>query len=68
MFEGEERVALQETVQATHKGNLKGFPASDRRNVWCDMKVSQFRDGPIAEEWVITDLAEQLLLARKQKS
>ncbi len=30
------------------------------------MVVSRFRDGLIAEEWVISDLAERLLLARKE--
>jgi hypothetical protein len=32
---------------------------------WREMAVSQFKDGLIVEEWVITDLAEQFLLARK---
>jgi hypothetical protein len=29
------------------------------------MLTSRFEDGRIAEEWVITDLAERLLLARR---
>jgi hypothetical protein len=29
------------------------------------MHTSRFQDGVIAEEWVISDLAERLLLARK---
>jgi hypothetical protein len=29
------------------------------------MVVSRFERGLIAEEWVVTDLAEQLLMARK---
>ncbi len=39
---------------------------SDRafRISWRDMVTSEFRDGRIAEEWVATDLAERLLLAR----
>ena len=32
------------------------------------MVTSRFRDGLIAEEWLITDLAERLLLARKRSS
>jgi predicted ester cyclase len=42
-----------------------GFPATGRRVVWRDMIVSRFVDGVIAEDWVVTDLAERLLLARK---
>jgi len=29
------------------------------------MRTSRFKDGLISEEWFITDLAEQLLFARK---
>lgn len=67
LLEGEERVAWQRTLRATHKRKFKSFPASDRQIVWRDMVTSQFHDGLIAEEWVITDLAEQLLLSRKRK-
>jgi hypothetical protein len=31
-----------------------------------DMVTSRFRDDLIAEDWLITDLAERLLLARKR--
>ena len=68
LLEGEERITWQRTLRATHKDTFKSFPASDLQIVWRDMVTSQFRDGLIAEEWVITDLAEQLLLSRKRKS
>lgn len=61
-----DRVAWQRTFRATHKGAFKGFPASGRRIVWRDMVTSRFRAGLIAEEWLLTDLAERLLLARKK--
>jgi len=66
LMEGEDRVAWQRTLKGTHQGNLMGFSASGRRIVWRDMATSRFREGLIAEEWVITDLAERLLLARKR--
>jgi hypothetical protein len=34
--------------------------------VWSDMVASRFRDHLIAEDRVITDLAERLLLVRKR--
>lgn len=68
LLEGEERIAWQRTLWATHKGAFKSFPASGLQIVWRDMVTSQFRDGLIAEEWVVTDLAEQLLLSRKRES
>ncbi len=63
---GKNRVAWQRTLRGTHQGAFKGFPPSGRSLVWRDMVASQFRDGLIAEEWFITDLAERLLLARKR--
>ncbi len=67
LLEGEERVAWQRTLRGTHEGKFKGFPSSGDQIIWRDMVTSQFRDGLISEEWVISDLAEQLLLSRKRK-
>lgn len=66
LVKSKDQVAGQRTLRATHKGNFKGFPGTGRRIVWRDMVTSRFRDGLIAEDWVITDLAERLLLARKR--
>lgn len=65
LVEAKDRVAWQRTLRATHKGDFKGFPATGRPIMWRDMVTSRFHDGLIAEDWVITDLAEHLLLARK---
>jgi hypothetical protein len=43
----------------------EGFPASGKAIVWRDVVTSRFEHGHIVEDWVITDLAERLLLARK---
>jgi len=66
LVKAKDRVAWQRTLRATHKGDFKGFPATGRPIVWRDMVTSRFRDGLIAEDWFITDLAERLLLARKR--
>jgi len=66
LVEARDRVAWQRTLRGTHQGDFKGFPATGRPIVWRDMVTSRFRDGLIAEDWVITDLAERLLLARKR--
>ena len=65
LLEGTDRIAWQRTMTATHSGAFKGFPASGREIVWRDMVVSQFEGNLIKEEWVCTDLAEQLLQSRK---
>lgn len=64
LLEGNDRVAWQRTLEGTHKGDFMGFPPSGRQIVWRDMLTSRFSDGLIAEEWVISDLAEHLLRAR----
>lgn len=65
LVEGTDRVAWQRTLRATHQGAYRGFPGTGRRIVWRDMATSRFRDGLIAEDWLLTDLAERLLLSRK---
>lgn len=62
----DDRVAWQRRLRATHEASFKSFPATGQPIVWREMVVSRFQDGLIAEEWVISDLAERLLLARKK--
>ena len=66
LLEGTDRVSWQRMIRAKQEGAFKGFPASGRNIVWRDVVTSRFRDGLIVEEWVISDLAEQLLLSRKK--
>jgi len=66
LVEGGGRVAWQRVFRGTQTGAFHGFPASGREVVWRDMVTTRFEDGLIAEEWVISDLAERLLLSRKQ--
>ena len=66
LLEGKNRVAWQRTLRGTHRRNFKGFPANGHEIAWRDMVTSEFRSGLITEEWVVTDLAEQLLLARNK--
>jgi predicted ester cyclase len=65
LVKAKNRIAWQRTLRAKQTGAFKGFPATDRIITWRDMITSEFRDGLIAEDWVVTDLAEKLLLARK---
>lgn len=65
LVESGDRVAWQRTLRGTQSGSFMGFPATDRTVEWRDMVTSRFEDGMIAEDWVVTDLAEHLLRARK---
>ncbi len=66
LLEGTDRVSWQRTIRARQEGAFKGFPASGCDIIWRDVVTSHFRGGLIAEEWVISDLAERLLLSRKR--
>lgn len=66
LVESGNRVAWQRTLRGAQSGAYAGFPASGRDILWRDMVVSELRDELIVEEWVVSDLAEQLLLARKK--
>lgn len=66
LVEGTDRVAWQRILRGKQEGAFKGFPASGREVIWRDVVTSRFHDGLIAEEWVISDLAERLLLSRKK--
>lgn len=65
LMEGEDRIAWQRTFRATHTGKFLGFPPSGKPMIWRDAGTSRFHKGLIAEEWVVTDLAERFLLAKK---
>ncbi len=66
LVKAKNRIAWQRTLKATHTGAFKGFPATGRSIMWRDMITTEFRGGLIAEDWVVTDLAEKLLVARKR--
>ena len=49
-------VAVRAVVDATHKGDLLGIPASGRHVQWDAVDVYRVADGKIAEEWAADDL------------
>lgn len=65
LMEDGDRVAWKRTSVATQSGPYKGFPPSHKKIKWSDMIVTRFEGGLIAEDWLLTDLAEQLLRSRK---
>jgi len=55
----------QRTFSGTHKADLKGIPASNKKVKWYEIVVSRFDKDKIIEEWVSSDLAFQLMLKLK---
>lgn len=57
----------QRTFSGIHTSELKGIPASNQRVVWHEMVVTRFENKQIAEEWVSSDLAFQLMIQHRPK-
>jgi hypothetical protein len=55
-------LAWQRTLSGTHKEDMMGIPASGKKITWNEMVISRFESDKIAEEWVVSELAGQLLL------
>lgn len=57
----ENTVVWQRTLRGKHRYSLMGIPASQQNITWTEMIVSQFEQGKIAEEWIVSELAGELL-------
>jgi steroid delta-isomerase-like uncharacterized protein len=49
-------VAVRFVVEATHKGDLLGIPATGRRVRWDAVDVYRVENGKIVEEWASDDM------------
>lgn len=63
-----DRIAWQRTLSGAQQGAFAGFPATGSVVTWREQVTSVVRDGKIAEEWLVSDLAEQLLRSRKRRA
>jgi predicted ester cyclase len=59
------RLAWRRQLQGIQRGHFAGFEPRGQTVSWCELGVTELRHGLIVEEWVSSDLAEQLLRARK---
>lgn len=67
-LESSDKVAWRRTLRANQTGAFKGFPGTGASIIWQEVVITRVADGLIAEEWIVTDLAERLLLGRKALS
>lgn len=58
-------LTIQKTFSGTHQSSLKGIPPSGKKVKWYEISVVKFRNDKIIEEWVVSDLAAQLMLKLK---
>ncbi len=61
LLESGDTVAWRRRLSGKHEADLKGIPPSGRKVKWTDMVVSRFAADKIAEDWVVSGLAAQLM-------
>ena len=62
LIEAADAIAWQRTLSGVHKAEMSGIPPTGKRVEWTEMIVTRFAGDKIAEDWMVSDLAGQLLL------
>lgn len=60
-------ITWKRTFTGTHKADMRGIPASDKKIKWYEIVVTRFNKEKIDEEWVASDFALQLILKHTPK-
>lgn len=68
LCETENIITWQRTLSGTHKKNIRGIPASQKKVRWNEIVVTRFEGKVIAEEWIVSNLPFQLLLNQSLKN
>jgi len=63
----ENTITWQRTFSGTHKAEMQGIPASMKKLKWNEIVVTRFEGEKIAEDWVVSDLAFQLMIKQTKK-
>ena len=63
----ENTITHQRKLEGIHTGNMMGIPASGNKVVWYEMLVTRFEGERIAEDWLLSTLAGELLLKQSKK-
>lgn len=60
-------ITWQRTFSGTHKENMQGIPASNKKVKWNEIVVTRFIGKKIAEDWLVSNLAFQLMIQQAKK-
>jgi predicted ester cyclase len=55
-------ITWQRTFSGTHKADMQGIPASMKKVKWNEIVVTRFEGEKIAEDWLVSSLAFQLMI------
>lgn len=67
LSQAENTLTWQRTLSGTHKAKMQGIPASMRKVKWNEIVVTRFEEEKIAEEWLVSNLAFQLMISQSKK-
>lgn len=60
-IQADNTIAWQRTLCGTHKANMMGIPPTEQKLKWREMVISRLKGKKIFEEWVVSELAGELL-------
>lgn len=63
----ENTITWQRTLSGTHKADMQGIPASMKKVKWNEIVVTRFEGDRIAEDWLASHLAFQLMIKQPKK-
>lgn len=63
----ENTLTWQRTLSGTHKTEMQGIPASMKKVKWNEIVVTRFDGEKIAEDWLVSNLAFQLIIKQAKK-
>ena len=61
----ENTITWQRTFSGTHKTDMPGIPASMNKVKWNEIVVTRFEGERIAEDWLVSNLAFQLMIKQR---
>ncbi len=61
LIQTDETIAWQRLLKGTHKAAMLGIQPTEQKVEWSEMVVSRFDKEKITEEWVVSELAGELL-------
>jgi predicted ester cyclase len=67
LSQAENMITWQRTFSGTHKAEMQGIPASMNKLKWNEIVVTRFEGEKIAEDWLVSDLAFQLMIKQTKK-
>jgi len=67
LSQNENTISWQRSYSGTHKAGMQGIPASGKKVKWNEIVVTRFEGEKIAEDWLVSNLAFQLMIKQSKR-